>query len=130
MTRFCWWGDVVLIACLSEADNSRGPALRRHIKAVFDEAFGGDFDAWVRQRLAVACGDGAMVAGGPSSKHNPNQVFIADLRGRPPRALWDVFHPLDKAGVCAFYESNMETELFDMLKQCSSCCFCDSCICE
>ena len=65
------------------------------------------------------------MAGGPSSKHNSNQVFIADLWGRPPRALWDVFHPLDKADVCAFYESNMATELFDMLKQCSSCFFCD-----
>jgi hypothetical protein len=54
----------------------------------------------LQARLALCCGDGALVAGGPLAKHSSTSAMekIWEQLRRPPRVCWDFFHLLDVAG--------------------------------
>ncbi len=111
------YSDAVLLACINEGSNATCSALVRKIRAAFAAA-GANFADWITQRIAVACGDGALVRGGPDAKHGSTDALSAVwFRQCEPRVMWDMFHLVDKAGAAAFRESATASELFDLLKK-------------
>ncbi len=108
---------VLLIGCINEEGDARGPAVRDKLAKAFARLGPLEFARWVHTRIAVSCGDGALVSGGPSAKH-PSTHAMDDLWvGVPNRALWDLFHRIDAAGSKALKQNQLATALFSVLKR-------------
>ena len=75
---------------------------------------------WVKERIATASGDGALVAGGERARHQSTKAMnalYAHDEFQEDRATWDDFHLYNAAGKVALEESDMATSYFKLLKR-------------
>jgi len=83
----------LFLDCPNESGDGRGLALAGHmLKTLRAPPFNITTEA-LQARLALCCGDGALVAGGPLAKHSSTSAMekIWEQLRRPPRVCWDFF---------------------------------------
>ena len=105
-----------LVGLENEGGDARASANVAKIKQAFNNAGMSWQD--VLPRLAIACGDGAFVKGGPAAKHSStNALGFIWSPERTPRVIWDCFHRVDAAGSAALHESRVLGAFFDLCKR-------------
>lgn len=88
------YSESILLSCANEgSDGRRAAQVNRLTKAL--KKLDPRWD-WLKQRIAVACADGALVRGGPSAKHSSTCAMNSLFDAESDRALWDAFHLVDK----------------------------------
>ena len=117
-----------LLACINAGADERGDATVQKMAKVLARLSPEDWSLWWNMFVAVDCGDGALVKGGPAAKHSStgamNKMWVAAARSlggnahaRQERATWDAFHLFDKAGSAALKEHETGNRLFNLLKR-------------
>ena len=112
---FPLYSRAVLLEAINEGHDARGEALVNYIMEAFarvDPSTRANFRKWLQQRVAIACGDGAMAQGG----EDRNQRSLCLNLLAVDWASWDVFHLIDKAGSQALKNSSTAAAFFILLK--------------
>ncbi len=99
-----------------EGDGRCGAQVER-ITAAFRRLGPWPLAHWVATRFGTACGDGALVHGGPQAKHSGTGVMNALFRPHKDRATWDDFHLYNTGGAKALDASPMAMQYCSLLRK-------------
>ncbi len=100
-----------------EEGDGRCDAQMARITAAFQRLGPQPLAHWVATRFVTACGDGALVRGGPKAKHSGTAVMNALFCPHEDRATWDDFHVYNTAGAKALDASPMAMQYCSLLRK-------------
>ena len=110
------YSKAVMLDCINEGHDARAPAMAQYIKQAFahvDPSSQTDFEQFFANRIAISCGDGALVAGG---EERTQKKLGLNLLAKAGFVSWDAFHLIDKAGSHALKSSPAAGSFLNLLK--------------
>ncbi len=114
----------VFIGAVNERADGRADQVQVHMQAAFDalgQRCGVSWLSWLRERFAVAVGDGALAPGGEQGRLQRLGLKLLWEGQRPRRDVVDLFHLLNRSGNRAVKESDACQNFFDVCEELEKC---------